>query len=288
MTTTIINTLRELEDALAAVVHGHDWCFRGQRDAQWNLIPSAFRAYSGLAPGAAVDVGSAANVERDTYREFDSDSRLLLPGPLPLLEKIAVAQHHGVPTRCLDWTTNLRTAAYFATLAPDNSDGAVWALNLSVFPFPSQLGRQHRGGGFLMEKVNHYCGRHKPSFAQEVSVPIGTLTAASGSTVPPSTFLVVHPPRTCDRLLQQSGLLSWHHTFDDSDLVWDYSAHIADLERQHTVTVLAKFSIPSVARAAIRRDLRRAGTTPFTLFPDLDGLGRHLAEMHDDAMQYTV
>src|SRR5262249_49946949 len=57
---------------------------------------------------------------------------------LPLL---AFAQHHGIPTRLLDWTRNATVAAYFA--ASDaigierSGDLAIWALNiefLHVYP----------------------------------------------------------------------------------------------------------------------------------------------------------
>jgi hypothetical protein len=41
---------------------------------------------------------------------------------------MALAQHHGLPTRLLDWTTNPLVAAYFACEGESDSDSAVWVV----------------------------------------------------------------------------------------------------------------------------------------------------------------
>jgi hypothetical protein len=61
----------------------------------------------------------------------------------PQLSLLAFAQHHGIPTRLLDWTRNATVAAYFAaaghTDSTETEDLAVWALNLEFVHIYEQV-----------------------------------------------------------------------------------------------------------------------------------------------------
>lgn len=156
--------------------HSNCWVFRGHGDADWLLQPSAWRddgqkilgplysvVDSGLPPGIPADhrkwmIQCGAEVE--AVRQFATIADQLgfsIPyladelswepvsphaSSMPIDELFALAQHHGIPTRLIDWTRRPLVAAFFAAekavelmaqstkAIPDKL--AVWAYDLSL------------------------------------------------------------------------------------------------------------------------------------------------------------
>jgi hypothetical protein len=52
-----------------------------------------------------------------------------LPATSSLVETYLLAQHHGLLTRLLDWTTNPLAALYFAATGEPDHDGAMYVIN---------------------------------------------------------------------------------------------------------------------------------------------------------------
>ena len=156
------------------------WIFRGQANAHWTLQPSALRdgdpwlRFRGgqLKPLRMTDEQRMNWEETFVHRFADHASRLGYELPFDSYELrdrdaaipkhtgakfppprarglYALAQHYGVPTRFLDWSTRALVAAYFAAEGAVRSNEpkperlAVWALHrafVQQYMHPPDLG----------------------------------------------------------------------------------------------------------------------------------------------------
>ena len=95
--------------------------FRGEENDTWHLKPKIGRLK--LSSPASLPKKSSLNLiyaseildERGALEEFKHSARPLIDWhPNSIWDWLALAQHHGLPTRLLDWTSNPLVALYFA------------------------------------------------------------------------------------------------------------------------------------------------------------------------------
>ncbi len=97
-----------------------NFCFRGQSDSNWKLIPKIGRKeYSKLKD---------EKVPVESWKRYATSH--LNEKPIDDWDWLTVAQHYGLATRLLDWTKNPLVALFFSTIDFDTKrDGAVFILN---------------------------------------------------------------------------------------------------------------------------------------------------------------
>jgi hypothetical protein len=172
--------------------------------------------------------------ERAMLQEFKRRALPYLPHePSNDWEWLALAQHHGMATRFLDWTANPLAGLWFAVTCPAHAEaGALWVFRTEQQDYvtdveeldPLDLDRTH----------------------------------------------VFQPRHITPRIVAQSGWFTVHkYLRGKKRFVW------LDLNTRYQDALL-EIRVPPSAFGSILVELDRCGVNVTTLFPDLDGVARHV------------
>lgn len=203
--------------------------------------------------------------------------------PQTAWEELAIAQHHGLPTRFMDWTTNPLVALYFAVrnTSGRSADSAVYVLISN----PKRYADLKRGqaaqvkpvGDAATESASEPEDDAYADFSTDDSTPVAAtadtatptdsteLSADVGPLELPTPFkisenIIYDPPHVSPRIRAQDGVLlaCWQpmQPLDEKDYL--------------------EIVIKKAAHEDIRRRLDQYGVFDKQLFPDLDGIAKWL------------
>jgi hypothetical protein len=104
------------------------WIYRGQANGAWPLLPKSGRPeYFNPKWKETHETRGFQPQDLGRFKEWRSKAVAYCPAlPENDWECLAYAQHYGLATRFLDWTTNSLVALYFAAETHPEEDGAVF------------------------------------------------------------------------------------------------------------------------------------------------------------------
>lgn len=206
--------------------------------------------------------GPYHNLEGHLLRNFKKYAHSSTAPGSSVWNWLAMAQHHGLPTRLLDWTYSPYIALHFATsnLHHYDRDGVIWAVNYVqtnnfLPPILKKVILDEGSHVFTAEMLDEVC-----------------YSLRDFDNLQDETYLAwLEPPSIDERIVNQHALFS---------LLSNPKAMLDDWLTSHP-NLHFKIKIPADMKWEIRDKLDQANITERLLFPGLRGLSiwlkRHYA-----------
>ncbi len=223
-----------------------DYAFRGLSDANYELKNSFLR-----------NCGTRPELEYHLLRNFRKYS--ITKDPLltsTFWRSLVLAQHHGLPTRLLDWTYSPFIAMHFATANTEkyDLDGVIWKVDFV------------RANQLVSEPLNQILRKEKcNAFTLEMLERVETLDDLDKE-LGENQLVFFEPPSLDERIVNQFALFS---------VMTNPTAIMDDWLTQHP-ELFRRIIIPKELKLEVRDKLDQANITERVLFPGLDGLAKWL------------
>lgn len=233
------------------------YVFRGQSCSEWELQPSFHR----LINNEKIKTSALLELEEKALKAFQAAAHQFISTNIysktPTEDVLAwwmLMQHHGAPTRLLDWTQSGYVAAYHACSDNFKTDGAVWILHSRT----------------LHEKM-----KEMYDFDGVPTRPFEIKPYFSNKDAPPIVSLIERGMKT-DRMIAQQGLFSVCTNLgaDQHEVI---NSNLSNNVETGQIIFL-KLIIPAKLKTKFLRKLHGMNVSPSSLFPGLDGLGRSISE----------
>src|SRR4051812_6200712 len=228
------------------------------------LVSWTGRCHVGLNPETLAQEHMDAN-EAEIRLEFESVGQQLTQSlrPIDKWQWYFLMQHYGAPTRLLDWTINPLAALYFAVRDEFKRDAAVWVID------PWRWNHAH-----IKDLYGPAVAGWKETQKYLLDVENAFDTENDEKQTKEKWPVAIEPPHIDRRIAAQGSnfvLFGREKNMVESPAINNPKGG----KTKHAI--LDKIVIPKSSIHVLREELTQIGINDSTMFPDLGGLGRHIA-----------
>lgn len=200
---------------------------------------------------------TALAVEHRLLNNFQTRSSALVQ-PMDFTSLVVLAQHHGIPTRLLDWSLNPLVALFFAVRNDKDNEGKVYIADDIEYRAQDKIGYEKYVIGHDTQLKDEFMEQNN-----ENKVYIAYQEFILSKKEINIDICQFNPICIDPRMTAQASVLTFH----------------PDPFTPMTQGVVKEILIPAEAKEDIMEILERCGVHEFALFPDLDGLSRWLKDV---------
>jgi hypothetical protein len=232
------------------------FAYRGHSDASVDLSSGLLR------------LGGNTELERQLMRAFRKYATQDAVPHDTAWDWLALGQHHGLPTRLLDWTYSPYVALHFATQNREkyDRDGVVWCIDYvrahEQLPEELRAALDEEGANLFSTEM-----------LAEAAPDLADLEQYGGR----EFALFVEPPSFDARIVNQYALFS---------VVSRAETRLDDWIANHQDIAL-RIVLPTELKWEVRDKLDQANITERVLFPGLDGISRWLARYYEPRRRHV-
>jgi hypothetical protein len=208
------------------------------------------------------------------------------PDPSNHFEWLAILQHHGCPTRLLDFTYSIYIAAYFA-IHDATSESALWAINIPNLRKKlwermqrfNELGRLLKDAMNVehMKIANRFIANYHPSPKETINFVINIDPLIHSSRLSAQQGLFLMPTNLKEsfmtNLFSAFGALDEEQRHFSPIRIDELALEIENQYKNFDINVM-KIKMPDSLYSSGLEELQKMNITSESLFSGLDGLAR--------------